>query len=512
MRVNQIGFRRLLYFQEPPYPTRSPASTVRKLGRRQVILAAGRIWLVTMATLDAPIPDALIIGGGPAGSTAARLLAQWGHSVAILTAPPGPHTLGECLPPSTQKVFQFLGIQDAIDAAGFFRTAGNTVWWGRSGRRVEPYPDGLGYQVFRRDFDLLLLDLAQSAGVRVHGPGDSPRARFTLDCSGRAGVIARAYRVRPKNVRTVALCGVWRNDGRWKLPDTSHTLVEAYRDGWAWSVPLSPSVRHVAFMVDPVETKLVRGNGLARAYLAEMAKTRSFRRIFAQATLKSGPWGCDASPYTSRQYCGPGFLLAGDAGSFIDPLSSFGVKKAMVSAWAAAVVANTCLRRPGMQQTALEFFDERERQIAESYRNQSSGWSRAASRSDAQPFWSTRSGADAQELVPDAGAVAARAALDDLRRQPAIHLRRAEGVVVGSKAGIEGREIVLRDALTVPGIDAPIDFIANVDVPKLVEIASHHRQVPDLFEAYNRIGPAVDLPHFLTALADLVARRILVNR
>jgi hypothetical protein len=265
-------------------------------------------------------------------------------------------------------------------------------------------------------------------------------------------------------------------------------------------------------MVDPVETKLVRGKGLARAYLAEMAKTRSFRRIFASATLESGPWGRDASPYSSRQYCGPGFLLAGDAGSFIDPLSSFGVKKAMVSAWAGAVVANTCLRRPEMQKTALEFFDERERQICDSYRRQSSGWSRAASRSDAQPFWSTRSGLEAEAPVTDADAAAARAALDALRRQSSICFRRAEGVVARPKAGIEGREIVLRDALTGPGIDAPIDFIANVDVSKLVEIASRHRQVPDLFEAYNRVGPPVDLPHFLTALASLLARRILVNQ
>src|SRR5260370_8115394 len=110
-------------------------------------------------------PDALVIGAGPAGSTAARLLAQWGHQVTVLTAPPAHRALAECLPPSTKKVFQFLGIQDAVSAAGLFETSGNTVWWGARGKRVEPYPAGSGYQVDPTAFDRLLLALPHSAGV-----------------------------------------------------------------------------------------------------------------------------------------------------------------------------------------------------------------------------------------------------------------------------------------------------------------------------------------------------------
>ena len=317
--------------------------------------------------------------------------------------------------------------------------------------------------------------------------------------------------MKPDRSRTIALCGIWHSDAGWRLPDASHTLVEAYGDGWAWSVPLSPSVRHVAFMVDPVETKLVRGKGLARAYQAELAKTRAFRRIFAKADLQSAPWGRDASPYTASQFAGPGFLLAGDAASCIDPLSSFGVKKAIVSAWTGAVAANTCLCRPAMQETALTFFDQRERKIYESYRNQSRGWSRAAAPSATQAFWSTRSDPGA-ELPPADDNAEVREALQFLREQPSIHFRRADGVTPQRKAGIEGREVVWRSALTGPGSQEPIDFIANVDVAKLVDIAPHHRQVPDLFEAYNRDCPKVDLPHFLTALSTLLAKRILVSQ
>ncbi|MBZ5621746.1 MAG: tryptophan 7-halogenase [Acidobacteriia bacterium] len=477
--------------------------------------------------------DVVIIGGGPAGSTAGRLLARWGHSVAILAAPPDNRPgWAECLPPSNRKVFQFLGILDAIEQAGFFRTTGNTVWWGSDGQRVEPYPEGWGYQVLRRDFDHLLLDLAQAAGAGVRAgkafgiaDADGPRvmfqpvgrrsqvpvpARFILDCSGRAGILARLAHLKqarragaperlfhvkqgqPGKSRTVALCGIWRNEPDWGLPDESHTLVEAYEGGWAWSVPVSPSVRHVAFMIDPGDRKMARGKDLGAAYLAEMAQTRAFRDIFRRGTMETAPWGRDASVYSSSRYCGPGFLLAGDAGASIDPLSSFGVKKAMVSAWVGAVVTNTWLRHPAMRQAALQFFDDRERQVYESYRERSAAWYRNAAAPPADP--------DRE---------AARRALEDLKARPSICLRRGAGVRMEQRPAIEGNEVALRDVLVVPALPESLDFIEDVSLPRLVELAERHSQVPDVFEAYNRVCPPVTLPAFLKALAILLAKGVL---
>ena len=451
-------------------------------------------------------PDILVIGGGPAGSTAARLLAQWGHQVTLLTAAPTLRALAECLPPSTKKVFQFLGIQDAVAGAGFFETRGNTVWWGARGKRLEPYPAGFGYQVDRTAFDRLLLELAQSAGVCVRwervAAGCQFDAKFLLDCSGRAGVLAREFRVKPRKGRAVALCGVWRSEQGWTLPDASHTLVESYGHGWAWSVPLSHTVRHVAFMVGPVESHLLRGRGLEAAYTAELARTRAFRKIFARGRMEGTPWGRDASPYTSREFGGPGFLLVGDAGSFIDPLSSFGVKKAMVSGWSAAVVANTCLRRPAMQETALRYFAEREREMENHHREQAARWLSEEAGGSPEPR--------PEFMQSDAGAV--ERALEGLRRRKSIRLQRGESVETCERAGIEGREVLLRDALIAPGNAAPLDFVANVNVVRLVEMAPDHRHVPDLFEAYNRACGPAELPDFLMALATLVAKGVLVSR
>ena len=201
----------------------------------------------------------------------------------------------------------------------------------------------------------------ESSGIIFEG--NRLEARFVLDCSGRAGLLGRAWREKRPRSATVALCGIWRDEAAWNLPDPSHTLVESYENGWAWSVPVEPSVRYVAFMTDR-----------RRPYLGELAKTRAFREIFSRGTLQAPTWGRDAAVFCSRKVAGPGFLIAGDAAATLDPLSSFGVKKAMASGWVAAVVANTCLRRPEMEAAALQFFEEREREVFESYDRLSAAW------------------------------------------------------------------------------------------------------------------------------------------
>src|SRR5688572_21922501 len=111
--------------------------------------------------------DVLVIGGGPAGATASRLLAGWGHSVLLLTRPSAQTALAESIPPSTRKLFRKIGVADVMDRAGFIRSTGNTIWWGSEERTVV-FPDGdYGYQVERHEFDALLLKQAEMAGVSI---------------------------------------------------------------------------------------------------------------------------------------------------------------------------------------------------------------------------------------------------------------------------------------------------------------------------------------------------------
>src|SRR6185312_16318380 len=111
--------------------------------------------------------DVVVIGGGPAGAAAARLLAQWDRSVVAIGRAPSRRSLAESLPPSCTKLLDALGVRAAIDAAGFVRATGNTVQWGPGQPRSESFLGGSGYQVDRARLDALLNDAAQAAGALI---------------------------------------------------------------------------------------------------------------------------------------------------------------------------------------------------------------------------------------------------------------------------------------------------------------------------------------------------------
>ena len=550
--------------------------------------------------------DAVIIGGGPAGSAAARLLALWKHPVALLTRPSTGHPpLAESVPPSTRKLFSLLGVARAVDDAGFFPARGNLVRWGDAPLRRADFPPGaVGYHVVRDAFDALLLDQAEEAGVlvlrdatvrrvdqaRVAGEGEGERrrveyedgrggmatlgARFVLDCSGRSGVIATPdLRVHDQSNATVALAGVWRTSPDAPPPEP-YTLVESYRDGWAWSMPVSDTHRYLTMMIDPRRTRLLKGQGRRRLYLAELNKTREARRLVADAQLASDISGHTASQYTASRFAGDGFLLVGDAAGFVDPLASVGVKKAIASAWLAAVAVHTCISTPDMHDVALDFFENHERGTWRAHRRHTAAYYREAAAAHGHGFWSARATvageppparsarsipvpgppppdisvprpsppdipASGESAVP-AGAPAASAldpaaevhvpvptepdiaalrqdsdvlrAFADLRAARAIRLRPAPGLRRVQLPAVRGRRIVLDEHLASPSLPDGVRFLRDVDLPPLVEMAGQHNQVPDLYQAYLDCVATVSLPDFLGALSVLLGKGMLVNR
>jgi flavin-dependent dehydrogenase len=467
--------------------------------------------------------EILVLGGGPAGCAAARLLALWGHSVRVIAKPVEQGIgLAESLTPSCGKFFDLLGIREAIDAAGFVRTGGNTVWWEDDAPRVEPFANGArGWQVTAPRLEAVMRQAAQEAGVRVEervisteDAADTP-ARFRLDCSGRAGVLARVRggRIQQPGHRTVALSALWRSAGGWGDVDPTHTLIESYADGWVWSVPIEPGLRAVAVMVDPRTSALVRGEGALATYLAELQKTRRMQALVAGATRESAPTGWDASMYRSSQYAGDDWLLAGDAASFVDPLSSAGVKKALASGWLAAIVVHTVLVRPAMAAAARQFFADREAEMYANFLALTERHLHDAALRQAQPFWTERIEMrewDQRRGVEAGERAAVEAAYERLRKADSLRVVRGPDVRVESRAAISGSEIVLEPRLVTPGDVAGTRFLYDVDVVTMVELAPHYRDVPDLYAAcVSRVGP-VALPAFLTALATAVARRWLV--
>lgn len=501
-------------------------------------------------------------------------------------------SLAESLPPSCRKVFEAVGVREAIESAGFLTADGNTVCWGGGPPRSATFGGArVGHQVLRRDFDRLLLAEARRAGAVVRtgvtvrqvaladglpdAPGDAgsrevrrdplaaPQegadgrflpvtitgrddggrpvtafARTVLDCSGRAGIVARRHRTRVQaGATTLALVGVWRCDDAWPRLDRrpvgggegsggdAHTVVEAYADGWAWSVPVSSRRRYVTVMVDPRTTETDHPGSLAARYAAEIGKTRHLADMTRGAALERPPWACDASQYGARRFGGPGFLLVGDAATFIDPLSSFGVKKAMASGWLAAVVANTCLRHPPRADLARRFHAEREQEMWSAYRRQAAAFFAQVSQRELHPFWSDRADPVVVEGAADrsgaADAVeafrrdpAVREAFETLRRAPSIRLRPTRAALTTTAPAVVGREIVPDASLSIETGEAgtaAIRYLRGVDLPALVDMADRRTQVPDLYEAYGRSHPPVELADFLGALAVLLGKGLLRN-
>lgn len=493
-------------------------------------------------------PDVLVIGAGPAGSAAARLLAAWGHRVLVVDRLVGDAgRLAESIPPSADKLLAAIGALAAIADAGFLPWRGNTVWWAGEPPRAETFPPGVaGYQVVRRDFDRRLRDLAAESGAEIRdgrvrevrvpgvgaatdrGPaaGDGPTAivdcgdaltpvapRIVIDASGRAGMLARqGLRLHDVARRTVALAAVWRAPLHWPVPDDTHTLVASYEDGWAWSVPTAPGVRQFTVMVDPARTERPRGASSREVYLAELAKVAPFAPILAEGALEEGPWGADASLYSAERCAGPGFLLAGDAGSSIDPLSSFGVKKALASGWLAAIAAHTSLVTPAMQEHAMAFFNRRERAVLASARRQASVFAAEAAARTAHPFWIARVDAPTEadhDEEPDTAALArdpaVLAAFAGLRVRESLRLAVGPEVRIAPRPAVRGREIVLDEHVFLPVWPGGLRYLRGVDLVELLRLAPLHHDAGELYRALGVGHPQVALPDFLGALAVLLA-------
>ena len=520
-------------------------------------------------------PQVLVLGGGPAGAAAARLLAQWGVRVVVVERAVGggagaragarrgaaPLSLAESLPPSTRKVLAATGLLGVVEAGGFHPNGGNTALWGGEGRRDDFAGGATGFHVLRSRFDRVLREAAAEAGAEIvggvvrmpeqDGGGEGWRVDialdgggraeivpgWVLDCTGRAGVVARRYRVMEAGAPTLAVVRRYRKEGGWSNVDPAHALVESFERGWAWSVPSSNEERHVAVMVDPRLQAVMEGAGdLSTAFEAEIADTALMSSITDPAEPAGDAWAVTASMYTSSEFAPGRALMVGDAASFADPMSSYGVKKALASAWLAAVAVNTAIRTPELADTAAAFFSRRERAMYGSLReglaNQVSGTGpggtgETASTGDTEAFWEKRArwladrpedGAEANS--PDGpGAEELR---DDAEVRAAFHaLRLGSGRLrIGSRETVEcplviGNRIRMAPALVTPRFPGGVRYFRDVDLLRVVHLAPGCANPGALYESYHEWAaredlPPVDLGNFISVISLLVADGVLL--
>jgi flavin-dependent dehydrogenase len=431
-------------------------------------------------------------------------------------------------------------VLEAVNGAGFVRFTGHTVKWGAEPVRAEHFADrAKGWQVARDVLDKLLLreavragaevrakahvrEVALDAGLRPHrirfeeGARTGARtreivARWVLDCTGRSGpLILRGARVPHHAARTMAIIATWERKGGWALEDPTHTMVESYEGGWAWSVPISLTKRQITVMIDPARTVVASGPRLASSYRSELARTSVCGGLTQGAKLVGRPWAREASSYESARVTAHRALLVGDASSFADPLSSFGVKKALASAWLAAVVTRSALEDPAREGPGLGLFELRERAMAIGIRHDLQLLARDAAVAHAGGFWGDRNGTDTDGATHDLDLlrndIEVRRAHEEIRRRPKLAVRPAAGARRVSHPMIEDDLIVVRNHFVLGGLPIPVRYLRNVDLVALADLAPGYSDVPELYAKYRKSGGGGELPDVVGALAVLVAK------
>ncbi len=310
--------------------------------------------------------DLAVIGGGPAGSTMASLVAAQGYSVLVLEKDQHPRFhIGESLLPHNLKIFRRLGLIDEIQAIGVDKlgvdfTSDEADAPSQEIRFAEALDLVPGceqsYQVRRSDFDALLFAHAGrsgaclATGARVRGvdfeSGADPvlqvalsnnvqtvTARFVVDASGRDAVLARKFGLQQRNREhgTAALFGHFRQVPRRPGDSAGNISIYWFDQGWIWMIPLPDGVMSVGAVCNPDYLRSRHGD-VDAFFRATIGRNPAAAERMASAERLSQITATGNYSYYSRQLAGERWLMVGDAGIFVDPVFSSGVFFGMHSA------------------------------------------------------------------------------------------------------------------------------------------------------------------------------------
>lgn len=347
------------------------------------------------------MPHIAVIGGGPAGSTCATLLARAGYHVTLYEKVRFPrYHIGESLAPAAMAILEVSGALPAVRSTGFLVKRGGLLRWGGEDFAIHwehVFGRGLySWQVERDAFDKVLLDHARENGVtvregtmvsRLQFSGDRPvgvqwrtdtgetgdaACDFVVDASGRAGVMGKHVGLQRRDhevFRNVAIWGYW--TGATLLPDTPEGGLDAVSspDGWYWTIPLRNDRYSIGFVTHRDQFRERHAECPDREVLLQnyVAENPDMQQILRTATYV-GPARVEKDySYVTDRFSGPGYVLIGDAACFLDPLLSSGTHLALYSALIGAASVAATIGGQVSEPEAIGFFERRYRYVYERY-------------------------------------------------------------------------------------------------------------------------------------------------
>jgi flavin-dependent dehydrogenase len=184
-------------------------------------------------------------------------------------------------------------------------------------------------------------------------------ARYVIDASGRDTFLGSRLATKRRNSKhnSAALYGHFRHAERYPEEKRAGNIsIYWFEHGWFWFIPLSDGVTSIGSVVWPYYLKS-RKVPVRDFFLDTIAMCAPLAARLKNAELVSDPEATGNYSYSCDQSYGPGYVLAGDAFTFIDPMFSSGVLMAMVNGIAAAEALDTSLRQPGRYAAAMKEFD-----------------------------------------------------------------------------------------------------------------------------------------------------------